>query len=520
MQSNTRSSTEYLRDVLLVFLFFLTSLKLLQKYIKQWHLSRKLGKDETQDIYKAYRSVPGPPSFPFIGNAINVLPKHGMLERLLNLGIKHGHCFKLTNPLTEDLVFLNSPEAVQAILSSHEHLRKSYLLEKLCPSKIDTTMAILPGGEKWKSMRKILARPFMYKALQIHNPCFYKQSERMTSQLEERFINGNSAVNTVDDLLKQCIFGMASESLMGVDLEDVEDGAKFCKNLELLMQQWITRVYRPWLLIPWIWKISSSYRIMEDSLNSLTNVIFKVLDIYKKKLNEEPDNDDLNNNTMAGVMLKNGIEPMTIFREVAVMLGIANETTPSAAEYTLFMLALHPNHQELCRQEIDAAFDDPSKCHNGVLEFEALKELKHLERCIQESLRMNPVSLSLRTLETPLRINEELVLPSNVSVIVLPYILHNNPKYFPNPEQFEPERFLPENVRERHHYAYVPFSAGPRNCIGMKLSMVELKVIMATILRKFEVRTPDTRESVQLEMDPTMKPLKPIRFTMTKRILT
>ncbi|CAL8085130.1 unnamed protein product [Orchesella dallaii] len=518
MQSNS-SSAEYLRDVLLVFLFFLMSFKLLQNYIKQWNLSRNLGKDATLDIYKAYRSLPSPPSFPFIGNAINILPKHGMLQRLVNLGIKHGHCFKLTNPLTEDLVFLNSPEAVQAILSSHEHLRRGHLLEKLWPSEMNS-MAIYPGGEKWKSMRKILTRPFMYKALQIHNPCFYKQCERMTSQLEERFVNGNSAVNIVDDLLKQCIFGMSSESLMGVDLEDVEDGAKFCQNLDLFLQQWLIRVYRPWLLIPWIWNISSSRRIMKDSLKGMTNVILNVLESYKKRLNEKPDDEDLNNNTMAGVMLKNGIEPVTIFREVTAMITIANETTPSAAAYALFMLALHPNHQELCRQEIDAAFDDPSKCQNGVLEFEALKELKHLERCIQESLRMNPVTGTFRTLEKPLRINEELVLPSNVSVVIVPSMIHNNPKYFPNPEQFEPERFLPENVRERHRYAYVTFGAGPRNCIGMKLSMIEIKVIMATILRKFEVRTPDTRESVQLELDPTLKPLKPIRFTMKKRILT
>ncbi|ODM87829.1 Cytochrome P450 4g1 [Orchesella cincta] len=198
------------------------------------------------------------------------------------------------------------------------------------------------------------------------------------------------------------------------------------------------------------------------------------------------------------------------------MLG-ANDTTPLSAEYALFMLALHPEHQERCRQEIDKVFNDPNGVQNGILEFEALKELKYLERCIQESLRIHPLTLILRRLEAPLRINEELIIPKHVSVLVAPYAIHHLSQYYPNPEKYDPDRFFPEKMKERHQYSYLPFSAGPRNCIGLKLAMIELQIMLATILRNFEVKTPDKIEDIKLVVEGSIRPATPIRFTLTKR---
>lgn len=95
-----------------------------------------------------------------------------------------------------------------------------------------------------------------------------------------------------------------------------------------------------------------------------------------------------------------------------------------------------------------------------------LREMHLLERCIKEALRLFPsVPVIARTLTEDQPMGKH-VLPKGADVLILPYVLHRNAEQFPDPEKFNPDNFLPENVKKRHAFSYIPFSAGPRNCIG------------------------------------------------------
>src|ERR1051326_1750112 len=145
--------------------------------------------------------------------------------------------------------------------------------------------------------------------------------------------------------------------------------------------------------------------------------------------------------------------------------------------YTLYCLALHPQIQEKVHIELDTVLGPD--VHRPIT-FSDLSELKYLEMCIKESLRVYPpVPFIMRHIYEDIPLDEyegkTQTIPAGSEVMILINQLHKDPSQFPQPELFNPDRFLAENCIDRHPYAFIPFSAGPRNCLGMKYAMVQMK---------------------------------------------
>lgn len=115
-------------------------------------------------------------------------------------------------------------------------------------------------------------------------------------------------------------------------------------------------------------------------------------------------------------------------------------------------------------------FDQMCASNTNEISLKAINSLNFLDMCIKECLRLYPVlPLFGRELESPLKLEDHHYLPPRTHVITSPWFIHHNPKMYPEPEKFDPERFLPEKIRDRGICDYIPFSVGPRNCIGENL---------------------------------------------------
>ncbi|XP_072014967.1 cytochrome P450 4A24-like [Amphiura filiformis] len=187
-----------------------------------------------------------------------------------------------------------------------------------------------------------------------------------------------------------------------------------------------------------------------------------------------------------------GLNDSEIREEVNTFMFAGHDTTASAISWCLYNLAKYPEIQQKCQVEIDQLLQDRE---NGQLDWEDLNSLPFTTMCIKESLRMHPpVPYVARTLVKDITMPNGLQISKGTTISIGIIGLHHNSLYWPNPEQFDPTRFSAE--KDRHSHAFIPFSAGPRNCLGQHFAMDELKVVVAMTLHQYSIRVDQSKPSI------------------------
>jgi len=204
-----------------------------------------------------------------------------------------------------------------------------------------------------------------------------------------------------------------------------------------------------------------------------------------------------------------------IREEVDTFMFEGHDTTATNMSFTLWLLATHPEIQKRCQEELDEIFEgDQERAATS----QDLAAMKYVECCLKESLRLyQSVPLISRILGEDVEIDGK-VLPAKTNVILFKFLLHRDPKTFPDPDRFDPDRFSLESVQGRHPYSYVPFSAGPRNCIGQKFATMEEKVLVSSVLRKFNLSSSMTVEEIPLCAEVILRPKNGLRISLEPRL--
>ncbi|XP_058460202.1 probable cytochrome P450 6a13 [Malaya genurostris] len=202
-------------------------------------------------------------------------------------------------------------------------------------------------------------------------------------------------------------------------------------------------------------------------------------------------------------------EEMTI-REIAaqcfVFLTAGIETSSATMNFCMYELVKNLDIQEKLRLE----FEDSIARSNGELTYEALMSMELLDRVVSETLRKYPpLDNLIRVSSTAYTIPDtKLTVPAGTAFQIPVYAMHHDPEYFPDPDRFDPERFRSEIVRTRPSYCYLPFGAGPRNCIGLRFGLMQTKIGLVTLLRDFRF-SENARTHSKLAFDPTKFLLAP-----------
>jgi cytochrome P450 len=203
--------------------------------------------------------------------------------------------------------------------------------------------------------------------------------------------------------------------------------------------------------------------------------------------------------------------------ELITLFLAGHETTANALAWTFYLLSQHPEVEARLHAELDAVLGPPSSGPPPrAPSYDDLPRLPYVEQVIKESLRLYPPAfMVVRRAHQDTEIGGFPV-PAGSEIVVWTYLTHRDPRWFPEPDRFRPERFAPDEEAKIPKLAYAPFGAGPRACIGKGFAMVEARLLLATLAHRLRFELPPGHH-VEPEPRVTLRPKGGLRMTIRPR---
>uniref|UniRef100_A0A8C2FL85 aromatase n=1 Tax=Cyprinus carpio TaxID=7962 RepID=A0A8C2FL85_CYPCA len=467
------------------------------------------------------RPIPGMPgAYPIIGNALQFKTNAGDFFNQIIEGTNENRHLPLAKVWVGPVPFLilYHAENIEVVLSNSRHLDKSYSYRFLHPWL--GTGLLTSTGEKWRNRRKMLTPTFHFSILSDFLEVMNEQTDILIKKMQKH-IDGEPF--NCFSYITLCALDIICETAMGKKIyAQSNSDSEYVQSVYKMSDIISKRQRSPWLWPDWIYKKLKEGKEHSRRLRILHSFTASVIKERSKFMSSEPDQGARKRQAFLDMLLKTTYEDgknlshEDIQEEVDTFMFEGHDTTAASMNWALHLIGSHPEVLKALQAELQEVFGSSDR-HVGV---EDLKRLRYLECVIKESLRIFPsVPLFARSICETCQINGFKV-PKGVNAVIIPYALHRDPRYFPEPEEFRPERFLPENSKGRHllcGYAYIPFSAGPRNCIGQRFAMMEEKVVLATILRHFDVEACQSREELRPLGELILRPEKGIWIKLQRR---
>nr|XP_039269840.1 cytochrome P450 4V2-like [Styela clava] len=472
-----------------------------------------------------FKDVPGPPHRP--------LPLVGHLLRE-RVGVEEFYT-RITTGLNEmaisserevacvflgpiPVLFICGPNAAEVILRSSKHNEKGFMYHFL--TEWLGTGLLTSKGDKWKERRRLLTPTFHFSILQDFLEVMNEQSSVFTRNLEKFAETGERL--DIFNPVTLCALDIICETAMGKKINAQDNSeSDYVTALYTISEMLFNRIRSPWLWPDFTFSLTSSGKRYYKCLNTLHGFTKSVIKdrMQNFNLDEDATSDVKKRPAFLDLLLRvsdNGkvLSFEDIQEEVDTFMFEGHDTTAAAMSWAIFLIGSHPEVQVRIQEELDEVLGQDM---NRNITMDDLRKLDYLELVVKECLRVIPsVPLIGRVTSCECEIDGHKI-PEGSECLLFPQLVNNFPKFWPDAESFNPERFTVENSVGRHPYAYLPFSAGPRNCIGQRFAMMEEKVMLAHLFRKFSVEACDKREDIKLLGDLILRPGDGINVKLKKR---
>nr|XP_020725900.1 phylloquinone omega-hydroxylase CYP4F2-like isoform X5 [Odocoileus virginianus texanus]XP_020725901.1 phylloquinone omega-hydroxylase CYP4F2-like isoform X5 [Odocoileus virginianus texanus] len=438
-----------------------------------------------------------PPMFPAAPKTELVLrspvPEQG-LRKSTQLAANYPRGYKIWfGPITPMIVFCH-PDMLQSITNASAAIAsKDMEFYNLLKPWLGDGL-LLSAGDKWSRHRRMLTPAFHFNILKPYMKIFTKSTDIMHTKWECLVTEGHTHLDIFEhislmtlDSLQKCVFSFDSNcqekpsEYIAAILELSALAAK--RNQQILLHMDFL-----YYLTPDGRRFRRACRLVHDFTDAVIQERRRTLpsegvDDFLKAKAKTKTLDFIDVLLLTKDEDGKGLSDKDIRAEADTFMFEGYDTTASGLSWVLYNLAKHPEYQERCRQEVQELLRDREPKE---IEWDDLTQLPFLTMCIKESLRLHPaITYITRHCTQDIMLPDGRVIPKGVICLISIFATHHNPSVWPDPEVYDPFRFDPENIKGRSPLAFIPFSAGPRNCIGQTFAMTEMKVVLALTLLRF-----------------------------------
>jgi cytochrome P450 len=443
------------------------------------------------------RGIPGPKPAFLTGN-ITEITKEGMHVFDRKYGKKYGSYFGAFLGNHPTLVICD-PEMIQEITSSKfsKFYDRADTVE--VPKRWRSTL-IYAKGSKWKYVRAISQPSFSPAKIKNMRPILIRCLDEFIDIIEDKVNATSDQVVDMFEIYKRLTMDVICSTAFGIEVNSQRnDDDLFVKNASKVLGTGITntimflnfmfpdRFIREIIMsIAGDWVDNSSMEFLnktvkeamkvrqQKSSKEFNDLLKQMMDTLKEEVES-----DVSEDKSFEQMKKDGMTEEDIVINGIIFLAAGYETTSSLLTFITYSLAAYPEHQERLVDEINEVIGEK----DNAFSYDKIMSMEFLDMFVQETLRMYPPGGRFARQPSEDIEIKGLLLKKREDVEFSTHCMHYNPLYWPDPERFDPERFSPEQRDNIVPYSFIPFGAGPRNCIGLKLALVEVKMAIVRLLQ-------------------------------------
>jgi enediyne biosynthesis protein E7 len=411
------------------------------------------------------------------------------LERMIELFALHGDTYRVFVPARGSYTYvIHHPDDVKRVLvSNHRNYTKGLGLDRV---RILLGKGIMTSeGELWKRQRYMM-QPFFHRRVITQFAGVIAQANDAFLERCARLAAHGEPANLTDEM-SELTLGIVLRSIFGRDLD------RLAEQLGGNPFEVVTREPSR--------DLQFAYRF-----RSLTKLVAQL--IARRRTETDQEHFDYIAMLMSARDKDSGA-PMgerELIDEIMTLIVAGHETTASGLNWTWYLLSQHPQAAARLHAEVDAAPQMPAP------ELAQVEALAWTSQVVNEALRLYPPGwlLSRRTIEPD--VLGGYPIPAGTNVLLPLYLLHRHPRFWKEPESFRPERFAPDHEAERPRFAYMPFAAGPRHCIGETFALYEMLMHLYKVARHYRlVYVPD--RPLELEAQINLRTRHPLYMRLEAR---